>query len=210
MALKLFGSRGSGSDAIEMALRCAQVDYQFVRASRWEADSDMAALLAANPLGQIPTLVLLDGTVLTETAAILISLAWQYPQAGLLPEEAGPRAAALRALVFIAANGYAAVSVSDYPERWTTATSASARAQVRRAARQQLHRSWEILADMLAACPALGQGKPGALAFMAVVVSRWSGTRQHLATARPEFLAWLKQLERHPRLAGVLAGSGAA
>lgn len=84
-------------------------------------------LFRANPKGQIPTLILLDGTVLTESAAILISLGLQYPQAGLLPKADGERALAIRGLVFIAANCYAAVSVSDYPARWTTSSSSQAR-----------------------------------------------------------------------------------
>lgn len=66
--LTLFGSRGSGSAAIECALRHCGVPYTIVRASTWEADSAQAELAKANPLGQIPTLILEDGTVLTEIA----------------------------------------------------------------------------------------------------------------------------------------------
>ena len=39
MPLTLFGSPGSGSAAIEMALRAAGIDYRIVRASEWEPDS---------------------------------------------------------------------------------------------------------------------------------------------------------------------------
>lgn len=204
MPLTLFGSPGSGSAAIEMALRSARVDYDVVRASTWEPRSARQALRDVNPLGQIPTLVLLDGTVLTESAAILLSIAMQYPEAGLLPQDPSARALAVRGLVFIAANCYAAVSVSDYPERWTTATTPEARQDVRQAARQALHRSWEIFADTFGAPEVLGVGAPGALAFLAVVVSQWSGTRAHLKAARPPFLQTLKGLEAHPRIAPVL------
>lgn len=203
--LTLFGSPGSGSAAVEMALRAAQVEYEVVRAATWEPGSALAALRAVNPLGQIPTLVLLDGTVLTESAAILISLAGQYPQAGLLPADPVARAVAIRGLVFIAANCYAAVSIGDYPQRWTTAVNHKAREQVRRAARRQLHRSWEMLADIMATLPTFAVAEPGALEFLCVVVSRWSGTRRHLAATRPGFLSRLEQLERHPRIAAVLA-----
>lgn len=48
-------------------------------------------------------------------------------------------------------------------------------------------------------------GEPGALAFLAAVVSRWSGARAHLAQARPEFLALLQRLDAHPALAPVIA-----
>ena len=41
---------------------------------------------------------------------------------------------------------------------------------------------------------------PGALDVLAAVVSKWSGTRQHLAQARPAFLATLQRIEQHPRV----------
>jgi GST-like protein len=208
--LRLFGSPGSGSSAIEMALRAAQVDYEFVRASTWEPDSHIKELLEVNSLGQIPTLVLLDSTVLTESVAILINLAMQYPDAKLIPVEPSAKALAIRGLVFIAANCYSAVSVSDYPERWTTAQAETARRQVRAAARRQLHRNWEILADMVSSGTAICEAEPGALEFLMVVVSRWSGSRKHLADTRPNYFSLLKRLEQNPRISIVLREQSAA
>jgi GST-like protein len=210
MPLTLFGSPGSGSAAVEMALRAASVEYEVVRASSWEPQSETKRLLEVNPLGQIPTLVLLDGTVLTESAAILISIALQYPLASLLPEAESERALAIRGLIFISANCYAAVSVSDYPNRWTTAKSHQAREQVRQAARKQLHRGWEIFADTFASERLLSIERPGALAFLAVVVSQWSGSRAHLRESRPAFFEALGRLESHPRVAEVLRVQGVA
>jgi len=203
--LALYGSPGSGSAAAEMALRAAGLAYEVVRASSWEPGPGLRALQKVNPLGQIPTLVLDDGTVLSETVAILVHLGLAHPEAALLPTEPSARAVALRGLAFIAANCYPAVSISDYPERWTTARSAAARSHVRAAARAQLHRHWELFADMAGRSAVLAPAKvPGALAFLAVVVSQWSGTRAHLATARAPFHRLLLRLEQHPRLATVL------
>lgn len=206
MSLTLYGTRGSGSAAIEMALHAAGLPFASVRAASWEADSDLAALRAVNPLGQIPTLVLEDGSVLTESAAILIHLGLAHPQAALLPAEASARAQAIRGLVFIAANCYSGVSVSDYPERWTTNTGDAARAAVRQAARANLHQAWTVFADSFGhQTEVLAPQPPGALAFLAVVVSQWSGTRAHLKAERPAFHQQLMALEAHPRLAAVLA-----
>ena len=166
--------------------------------------------MKVNPLCQIPTLILLDGTVLTESAAILILLGLQYPQAGLLPETDSQCALAVRGLVFIAANCYSAVSMSDYPARWTTSTSSEARVCVRQGARAQLHRSWEIFADTFASESILSVERPGALAFLAVVVSQWSGSREHLRESRPTFFEALGRLESHPRIADVLQAQSAA
>ena len=202
MPLTLFGSRGSGSAAVEMALRTASVEYQLVRASSWEEDSALEQLLEMNPLGQIPTLRLEDGTILTESAAILIHLGLEHPASGLLPTISTARAMDIRGLVYIAANCYSAVSVSDFPEQWTTAATTPAQTKVRDAARAQLHQKWNVFSDVFGT--RLRPSEPGALAFLAVVVSQWSGTRQHLKNERPSFYETLLQLEAHPRLAATL------
>ncbi|MBC7917236.1 MAG: glutathione S-transferase [Rhodoferax sp.] len=199
----LFGSQGSGSAAIEVALRRCSVAYRVVRASSWEADSALLELEQINPLRQIPTLVLPDGTVLTESAAILIHLGLSYPASQLLPDDSQARSQAIRGLVFIAANCYSAISISDYPERWTTADDKVAQEAVRQAARSQLHKHWDIFADTFHGQPFLSGDQPGALDILATVVSRWSGARAHLAKQRPEFVELLKRVEAHPSVAPV-------
>ncbi|MFO1407932.1 MAG: glutathione S-transferase [Steroidobacteraceae bacterium] len=200
----LYGAPGSGSAAVEMGLRAAGLEYRVVRAATWEPGPGLEALRRVNPLGQIPTLVEPDGSVLTESAAILIHLALAHPAAGLLPADPAARARALRGLVYIAANCYSAISICDYPERWTTATDDDARDHVRQAARANLHRAWDLFADAYGDDPVLGGEPPGALAFLTVIVSQWSGARKHLAKARPACHAVIERLEQHPRLAPVL------
>lgn len=195
--ITLFGSQGAGSAAIEVALKRCDLPYRVVQAATWLPDSALEALGQVNPLRQIPTLVLDDGTVLTESAAILIELGLRYPHGRLLPAAPAERARVLRGLIFVAANCYAAVSVSDYPERWTTAADDTAHAAVREAARAQLHRAWEVFADQFPATPYLTGAEPGALDVLAATVSKWSGTRAHLRRTRPHFLATLEQIERH-------------
>ena len=203
--LTLYGSKGSGSAAVEMALQAIGLKYHTIRASEWEPDSAKSELLRVNPLGQIPTLVLPDGSVLTESAAILINLGLDYPGHHILPDPPSRRAMVIRGLTFIAANCYSAVSVSDYPERWTTAKTKQAHARVRTAARLQLYRSWDIFFDTFTAELESTKSEPGALAFLAVVVSRWSGTRAHLETSNKEAVKLLSRMEAHPRIATVLA-----
>lgn len=199
--LTLFGASGSGSAAIEMALAAVGQPFRQVRAATWEPDSALDELARVNPLRQIPTLLLDDGSVLTESAAILIHLGLQHPASGLLPADAGARGQAISGLVFIAANCYAAIGIIDHPERWLAGINAPARDRLLLGAQARLHACWVVFADRFAGALS---GEPGALAFLAVVVSRWSGTRAHLATARPDFLARLVQLEAHPALAPVI------
>jgi len=201
----LFGSAGSGSAMVEAALTLTGASFQLEHASSWEPDSALDRLEAVNPLLQIPTLVLPDGSVLTESAAILIHLGLQFPDSALLPQEPARRAQALRGMVFIAANCYAAIGVIDYPERWCADIDASARERMLSGARARLHGYWDLFADAFPAAPFLGGDAPGGLDLMAAVVSKWSGTRKHLARARPQFLATLERIERQPMIAPIWA-----
>lgn len=202
----LFGSDGSGSAAIEMALLRCDVPFQLVRASTWEADSAQHALCAINPLGQIPTLQKDDGTVLTESAAILIHLGLEYPGSGLLPADPAQQAQVLRGLVFLAANCYAAIGVIDYPERWCAGAPEAQLKALRRGARLRLHELWDVFAQQFPVVgPFWGGQEPGALDLLAAVVSRWSGARAHLAQHRPELTPVFQRIEAHATLAPVFA-----
>ena len=75
----LYGKPGSGSAAVETALVLAREPFRIVETASWAQNDAYADLLAANPLGQIPTLVLDDGSALSESAAILSHLGTAHP-----------------------------------------------------------------------------------------------------------------------------------
>lgn len=205
----LYGYKGAGSAAVEAALEIAGAPYRIVAAASWAPDSALAELEQVNPLKQIPTLVLPDDGVLTESAAILIHLGLAFPASALLPADPARRAQTLRGLVYIAANCYSAIGMIDYPQRWCEDADEAMAERIRNGARRQLHLNWETFADIFggitAGQPFFGGTAPGALDLLAAVVSRWSGTRAHLASARPDFLAVLERIEKHPSVAPVLA-----
>ena len=125
-----------------------------------------------------------DGSGLSESAAILIHLDVAHPAAGLLPRDESARAQAIRGLVFIAANCYSAITVLDFPERFYQDIDDSARDHLRAGTKARLHRHWEIFADMFPARPFLAGNDIGALDLYAAVVTKWSGSRAHLAEHR--------------------------
>jgi GST-like protein len=201
----LYGKKGSGSASTQAALEIVGAPYRVVETASWEPNAAFAELLQVNPLGQIPTLVLPDGSVLSESAAILIHLGSAHPDSGLLPREASARAQAIRGLVFIAANCYAAISIIDFPERWCENVDEATLERIRAGSRARLHRHWEMFADLFPARPYLGGEKIGALDLLAAVVSKWSGSRAHLQQARPAFHATLLRIEAQPQVAPVFA-----
>ncbi len=201
----LYGKNGSGSAAIEAALAIIGAPNRLVETASWEQNKAFAELLKLNPLGQIPTLVLPDGGVLSESAAILIHLGVAHPDSGLLARDDSARAQAIRGLVFIAANCYAAISVIDYPERWCEDADEATQKRIRAGTRARLHQYWEMFADLFPARPYLGGNGIGALDLHAAVVSKWSGSRAHLQQARPAFYETLLRIEAHPKVAPVFA-----
>ena len=201
----LFGSKGSGSASAEAALTVAGVELRSVDAASWDPGPGRDELTRVNPLCQIPTLLLPDGSVLTESAAILIHLGLAHPASGLLPADAAARAQVIRGLVYVAANCYAAIGIIDYPERWCADADKETNTRIKAGATQRLHYLWDVFADTFPARPFLGGQRIGALDLLAAVVSKWSGSRKHLAAARPEFSALLARIESEPRVAPIFA-----
>jgi GST-like protein len=203
----LYGKKGSGSATTQAALDLIGAPYRVIETASWEQNDAFADLLRINPLGQIPTLVLPDGSALSESGAILIHLGLAHPESGLLPREPAARAQALRGIVFIAANCYAAISVIDFPERWCADADAddAVKERIRAGTRDRLHKHWEMFADLFPARPWLSGAQLGALDIHAAVVSKWSGARKHIAAQRPELHAVLGRIEAHPKIAAVFA-----
>lgn len=201
----LYGARGSGAAAVEAALIVAGVPYRNVEAATWLPGPRLDELKKVNPLGQIPTLLLDDGSVISESAAILIHLGLTLPDAGLLPGAVGERAQAIRGLVYVAANCYAAIGVIDYPERWCADCDEDTTKRIRAGTRTRLHQLWETFADSFDPHPYLNGERLGALDVLAAVVSRWSGARAHLAKERPGLHAALVTVDNDPRLVALFA-----
>lgn len=200
---QLYGHQNSGAAAIEAALELCAIPYRFIDVAT--AAEATHALEKLNPLKQIPTLELPDGSILTESAAILIHLGLTFPSSGLLPDDPAERDQAIRGLVYIVSNCYSAIGIIDYPERWLIAPDEPSRENLKAGARARLHWSWEVFADQFSGELYLNDETPGALDVLAAVVTRWAGTREHLRSTRPGFFTWLTRIDRHPTLAPVFA-----
>ena len=115
----LYGRQGSGSLAVEVALEEIGVSYQRIWISKDAAE--VARFRKINPTGKVPALALPDGTVMFESAAILIHLSLAHPKAGLAPEPgSGAHALFLQWMTFLSANVYEAVLRMYYSSRYTT------------------------------------------------------------------------------------------
>ena len=88
----LFGAQASGSVAVEAAMTLLAMPYVLVEGTTWVDESARQRVAPHNPLRQVPTLVLPDGEVMTETAAILVDLADRHPAAAALALSQEPAA----------------------------------------------------------------------------------------------------------------------
>ena len=116
---KLYGRPGSGSLAVQIALEEIGAPYERIWVGTEAAD--MASFRAINPTGRVPALMLPDGTVMFESAAMLIHLALSHPKGALAPQPGSNRHAAfLQWMVFLSANVYEAVLRIYYSARYST------------------------------------------------------------------------------------------
>ncbi len=200
--MELHGCKGCGSAVVEALLELAGASYTR-SLFEWDDREAWDRLRAINPLAQVPTLVLDDGTVLTESAGIALWIADRYPEARLLPKAAGARALAYRWIVSFATNIYGPIIVGDFPERWVDGE--AAHASLKAHALQRLKDAWLAFEERVEPSPYLLGASIGALDVYAAMISRWRPGRAWLAEHCPKAIAAVEAAERHPVVAPVWA-----
>ena len=116
---RLYGRPNAGSLALQIALEEIGAPYELSWVSKAPAEAE--AFRKINPTGKVPALMLPDGTVVFESAAILIHLANVHPGANLAPA-AGTSAHArfLQWVLFLSANVYESALRLYYPDRYSS------------------------------------------------------------------------------------------
>ena len=166
----LFARSGSGSVVVEALLEEAGAEYRIEEVER--GNEGLSGYLRINPLGQVPALILADGTVMTESAAIAIHLADLYPQLRLAPAEDSPkRALYLRWMIYLAANIYISDLRIYHPERFS-ADPAHVNA-IKALALTQMSKEWEIFSSALGAGPFVLGAQLTAVDIYAAMLAAW-------------------------------------
>ncbi len=200
---RLYGVPGWGSTLAEAALAWAGTAYEFIDVEGFDAPGPARErLLEVNKLARVPTLVLPDGRVLSESAAIVLHLADLDSRNGLAPPPGDPRRTEfLNRLVWFVSALYPTFTYRDYPERWAPSAADELIERVD-AFRKTL---WEQFESEVGDGPwVLGKG-PTALDLYLSVMSRWRPRRQWLARHCPRLHGIALRADALPVLAPVIA-----
>jgi GST-like protein len=115
----LLGCKGCGSAIVESVFAVAGLPIEYEEVDYSSGSPTRSRLLAVNPLGQVPCLVLPDGRVLTESLAMVHFVDDRSPHAGLIPRKGDPaREMFYRWAVFIVAALYPTWTYGDEPPKW--------------------------------------------------------------------------------------------
>jgi glutathione S-transferase len=202
MRYQLFGSNGSGSGIVELALAEIGADYErheVALETEQQRSSDYARL---NPQRKLPTLITPEGETLTESSAIVLVLDERHPEATLLPARGTPeRAQALRWLMFLAAEMYPIIEIIDYPARFSP--DADSAAGVREVARRVWRERWLVLEHAIGGSPwLLASGFCWTDVYLAVL-SRWSLPAEWRAEHLPKAERIARAVAQRKRLSTV-------
>ena len=124
--ITLYGRRGWGSAIVEAQLDWLGLDYTHEAVGDLLKSAEARKSLApVNPLARVPTLVLPNGQILTESAAITLYLADMTGRDELVPPPGSvERPDFLRWLIFLVANVYPTYTYVDEPDRFVPAATA--------------------------------------------------------------------------------------
>jgi GST-like protein len=199
---RLLGCKGCGNVIVEAAFALAGVPLETEEVD-YAADSPTRArLLAVNPLAQVPTLILPDGSILTESLAMLHYLDDLQPDADLIP----PRGDAARAqfhrwATFMVAAVYPTFTYGDEPTKWVADKAAA------QSLRESTDRHREHLLKQLngvAAAPWFLGERMSALDLYVTVMSHWRPGRKWWSVKVPKLFAIAEKTAATPKVAAVL------
>ena len=207
--LRLHYHPGNASFAPHVLLRELGAAHELVLVDRAAQGHKSPAYLALNPNGLIPVLEA-EGTVLYETAAILLHLADTHPGAGLAPACGTPARAELYKWLFWLSNTLQATLIHYfYPERMVAPGNADGAAQVKAAAEARVGTLLDQLDTLLADGRTwlLGEayGVADPLAFM---LCRWTRGFAHPARERAHLRPWLERVLARPATREAFAAEG--
>jgi GST-like protein len=202
MSYKLWGRAGWGSTIVEAQLVWYGLPFTFEAVEDLFRTPGAADRLAkVNPLAQVPTLEMPDGSIMSESAAITLLLADITGKDSLVPPpNAKERGKFLRWLVFLVANIYPTFTYADDPARFVSVN--AARDPFRAATDAYAQRLWRQVESEAGSRWFLGE-RFSALDIYIDIMTRWRPKRGWFETETPHLFAIARRADQLPQLAEV-------
>jgi GST-like protein len=195
----LWGRPGWGSALVEAQLDWYGLPFAYETVGDLFKEPDAKARLQkVNPLAQVPTLVMPDGSIMSESAAITLLLADVTGSESLVPGPGAPeRQKFLRWLVFLVANIYPTFTYADDPARFVAVN--AARDPFRAAADAYAQRLWRQVESEAGAPWFLGE-RFSAIDIYLDVMTRWRPRRGWFEAETPKLFAIVRKTDQRPEL----------
>ncbi len=202
----LYGRQGSGSFAVQVALEEIGAPYERVWVPAESAHD--AKWRAQSPTGRVPVMALPDGTVMFESAAMLIHLSLAHPQAELAPlPGTGPHALFLQWMVFLSANVYESALRTYYSDRYSAQGGTHAPA-IRERATAEFLEHLSLVDRSLGPC-LLGATPSIADVYLYMLASWFPGAKADLHARLPALGALVQAVSARPAVRKTEADHGA-
>jgi GST-like protein len=201
----LLGCKGCGNAIVEAAFAVAGVPLDYEEVDYSAGSPTRARLLEVNPLGQVPSLVLPDGRLMTESLAMIHHVNDLAPAAGLVPAAGNPgRAEFLRWSTFLVAAVYPTFTYGDEPAKWVEDTQGAK--QLRESTNGHRQALWQQVEEAAGTPFFLGE-RISALDLYIAVMTHWRPGRKWFAANTPKLAAIAEKTAATPQVAAVIAKS---
>jgi len=196
---RVLGSKGCGSAIVEAALVLAQIPYDREEVNYEDKAGHDKLVEIGNPLAQVPTVILPDGTLMTESAALILYIDGLVPELGLVPSVKDPlRRDMLRWMMFLVAAIYPTFTYGDDPSKWVGAPGS----ELRESTDSHRESLWRLVEGAVRGPWFLGD-RPSALDLYVSVMTRWRPRRAWFAENCPRLHTIALAVDEDQRLQSV-------
>lgn len=198
----ILGSQGCGSAMAEIFFHMAGIPFD-----REEVDYDKPGpgrdkLRSLNPLGQVPTIVMPDGSVLTETLAVAHYVHRLHPELGLIPSGEKEFIQFQRWSVFLVASVYPTFTYGDHPEQWVS--DAKAAPSLRESTDLERQKNWQMMEKAAGSPYFLGETFSAIDIYLAVMTN-WRPREEWFAEHCPKILQVARKVRELPKVKEIYA-----
>ncbi len=195
----LYWSPGCGSFAPHAARNEVGAQINLTEVDLDSNQHHTPEFLALNPRAQVPVLTLADGTVMTESVAMMMQIADCHPEFALMPNIGQPqRAVAYRWLVFSAVNLYEAGCRVSHPQYYTQ--NSSDHDGIRCKALSDLNDYWAMVDDAIGDGPLFFGENYTVVDICLLMVAQWHPDKDWLLGRLPKLAALCSAVRERPAL----------